>query len=139
GALSRDVAAARDCRPPARTAVEGGDGMSTPVLRVEELHLRRGIREILAGVSFDVRAGEIVAIMGPSGSGKTTILRAVAALEPFERGRISMGDVTMDGGTEVPAHVLRRLHRSVGMVFQFHCLFEHLTAAANICLAPVHV
>src|SRR4029079_17658568 len=31
-----------------------------------------------------------------------------------------------------------QLHRKVGMVFQFHCLFEHLTAVANICLAPVH-
>ncbi len=44
------------------------------------------VRAVLAGVSFDVGRGEIVALMGASGSGKTTILRTIAGLEPFERG-----------------------------------------------------
>jgi ABC-type polar amino acid transport system ATPase subunit len=35
--------------------------------------------------------------------------------------------------------MLHRLRRSVGFVFQFHCLFEHMTALQNVCLAPVHV
>jgi ABC-type polar amino acid transport system ATPase subunit len=57
--------------------------------------------------------------MGLSGSGKTTILRVLAGLE-----RADAGDI------QVP---------KAGMVFQFHFLFEHLTALDNVCLAPVHV
>ena len=113
--------------------------MSAPVLRVSDMHLQRGSRQILAGVSIDVSHGELLAIMGPSGSGKTTILRAIAALEPFHRGRIVIDDVTLDGGAPASSVTLRRLRRKVGMVFQFHCLFEHMSAIANVCLAPVHV
>ena len=113
--------------------------MSAPVLRVSDMHLQRGARQILAGVSIDVSRGELVAVMGPSGSGKTTILRAIAALEPFHRGRIVVDDVTLDGGAPASSDTLRRLRRKVGMVFQFHCLFEHMSAISNVCLAPVHV
>ncbi len=109
--------------------------MTARVLGVDALRLSRGAREILRGVTLDVAPGELVALMGLSGSGKTTILRAVAGLEPFSGGAI-----------EVDGHVLApdasghdELHRKVGMVFQFHCLWEHLSAADNICLAPVHV
>jgi len=112
--------------------------MSDLVLGVENLHLRRGPRDVLAGVTFEVERGELVALMGPSGSGKTTILRAIAGLEPFHAGRIRLADVTLEGGTVTPKPALRRLRRAVGMVFQFHCLFEHLTAVGNIALAPVH-
>jgi polar amino acid transport system ATP-binding protein len=117
--------------------VEGGV-VSAAVLRVEDVHLRRGDRRVLAGVSFDVQRGELVALMGPSGSGKTTILRAIAALEPFDSGRVTIEDVALEGGTSVSASTLRRLRRTVGLVFQFHHLFEHLPAVKNVWLAPVH-
>jgi ABC-type polar amino acid transport system ATPase subunit len=61
----------------------------------------------------------MVALMGLSGSGKTTMLRAVAGLEAYGAGSVRA--------------------EKVGMVFQFHYLFEHLTALANVWLAPVHV
>jgi polar amino acid transport system ATP-binding protein len=93
--------------------------MNDVVLTVDDLHLRRGPRAVLAGVSLSVARGELVAIMGPSGSGKTTVLRAIAGLEPYERGHVAVTG-------------------RVGMVFQFHYLFEHLTAMQNICLAPIH-
>ena len=48
-------------------------------------------------------------------------------------------DVTVDGGALASGDTLRRLRRKVGMVFQFHCLFEHMSALSNVCLAPVHV
>ena len=67
--------------------------------------------------------------MGPSGSGKTTILRAIAGLEPFHAGRIAVDGVTLEGGTAAPERRrCAQLRRKVGMVFQFHCLFEHLSA-----------
>jgi ABC-type polar amino acid transport system ATPase subunit len=108
------------------------------VLRLNGLRLRRGVREVLNGVSFDVPRGALVALMGPSGSGKTTVLRAIAGLEPFDAGTIAIEDVTLAHGATAPAQALRQLRRKVGFVFQFHHLFEHLTALKNIWLAPVH-
>jgi ABC-type polar amino acid transport system ATPase subunit len=118
--------------------VANADGMTDAVLDIADLHLRRGARTVLAGATLSVARGALVALMGPSGSGKTTILRAVAGLEPFESGRIIVDGVTLEGSARVPAATLRQLRRKVGMVFQFHCLFEHLSAIQNICLAPVH-
>ena len=112
--------------------------MAEIVLQVEDLHLHRGARPVLTGVSLDVERGDLVAIMGPSGSGKTTVLRAVAGLESFHAGRIVIDGVALTGGTHATKATLRELRRKVGMVFQFHCLFEHLTAIDNVCLAPVH-
>lgn len=109
-----------------------------PVLEVAELELRRGPRPILTGATLTVDRAELVALMGPSGSGKTTLLRAVAGLEAFQRGRVLVDDVMLEGGTRPCKPTLTALRRKVGMVFQFHCLFEHLTAIQNICLAPVH-
>jgi polar amino acid transport system ATP-binding protein len=108
------------------------------VLRVHGLRLQRGERVILDGVSLEIARGEIVAMMGPSGSGKTTILRAIAGLERFHGGEIDVDGVTLAGSDETSKATLRNLRRKVGMVFQFHCLFEHLTAIENVCLAPVH-
>jgi ABC-type polar amino acid transport system ATPase subunit len=108
------------------------------VLRVADLCLQRGARPVLSGVSLDVNRGELVAIMGPSGSGKTTVLRAIAGLERFQAGRIAVDGVVLAGGADIPSPTLRELRRKVGMVFQFHCLFEHLSAIDNVCLAPVH-
>jgi len=107
------------------------------VLRVRDLYFDRGDRRILDGVSLEANRGELVAIMGQSGSGKTTLLRAIAGLEPFQAGHIVLDDVTLERGP-APEQTRRALCRKVGMVFQFHCLFEHLSALDNVCLAPVH-
>jgi polar amino acid transport system ATP-binding protein len=112
--------------------------VSTIVLRVQALDLRRGVRGVLADVTFDVPRGELVALMGPSGSGKTTILRVVAGLEPFQSGTVQVEDLAMDSGAWLTPATLRALRRKVGMVFQFHHLFEHLPAIKNVWLAPVH-
>jgi polar amino acid transport system ATP-binding protein len=108
------------------------------VLRIDSLCLRRGARTILNGVSVEVGSGELLALMGPSGSGKTTILRAIAGLESFQTGTIDIDGVMLAGGRSIPPSTLRQLRRKVGMVFQFHCLFEHMSALSNVCLAPVH-
>jgi ABC-type polar amino acid transport system ATPase subunit len=118
--------------------MEAADRIAAPVVRIRELQLRRGVRTVLDGVSLDVARGEIVALMGASGSGKTTLLRTIAGLEPFDRGTVDVEGVTLSQGTPAPA-ALEALRAKVGMVFQFHCLFEHLTAAENVWLAPVHV
>jgi ABC-type polar amino acid transport system ATPase subunit len=96
------------------------------------------MRDVLEGVTFDVPRGELVALMGPSGSGKTTILRAVAGLEPFHSGMVQVEDLAIDSGAWLTPATVRALRRKVGMVFQFHHLFEHLPAIKNVWLAPVH-
>jgi ABC-type polar amino acid transport system ATPase subunit len=106
------------------------------VLQVTGISLNRGERAILTSVSFDAHRGELIALMGPSGSGKTTILRAIAGLERIEFGEIIVGDARLEPKLAGPA--LKALRRQVGLVFQFHHLFEHMSVMANICLAPVH-
>ena len=108
-------------------------------LSVRGLRVRREDREVLRGVDLDVAAGEICALMGASGAGKTTVLRAVAALQPFDAGSIAVDDVTLAPGPVPPQSQLGELRRHVGMVFQAHALFEHLCALDNVTLAPIHV
>ncbi|HEY2094194.1 MAG TPA: ATP-binding cassette domain-containing protein [Thermoanaerobaculia bacterium] len=108
------------------------------ILSVTDLRLSRGKREILRGVSFAADHGELVALMGLSGGGKTTILRTIAALETFNSGSIEVGGVVLRPGANART-TIRDLRKQVGMVFQLHYLFEHLTALDNVTLAPAHV
>jgi ABC-type polar amino acid transport system ATPase subunit len=107
-------------------------------LDIRSLHVRRGARDILRGVSFAVTSRQLIAVMGLSGSGKSTLLRSIAALDPFDGGEIGVGDVVLRPGVRRPSGN-DPLRRQVGMVFQFHHLFEHLSAIDNVCLAPCHV
>jgi polar amino acid transport system ATP-binding protein len=117
------------------------------ILDITSLELRRDARTLVRDVSFRLARGETAALMGASGTGKTTVLRTIAGLEPF-----SGGSIVIDGLRLVPwfpgtpwrrsfSHHpnVRELQRRVGMVFQFHHLFAHLTALQNVWLAPVHV
>jgi ABC-type polar amino acid transport system ATPase subunit len=88
-------------------------------LAVSGLSVQRDARLIVRDVSFSVMRGERVAVMGASGTGKSTVLRAIAGLEPPSSGSIDV--------------------QGVGMVFQFHHLFAHMTALENVWLALVHV
>ena len=112
--------------------------MST-ILTIDALRLRRGTREVLRGVSLRVSRGELVALMGLSGGGKTTVLRSVAALEPFDGGTIDVDGVVLRAGPLPPRTMAKELRKRVGMVFQLHYLFEHLTVLQNVVLAPVNV
>ena len=112
--------------------------MTDNVLQLDGVRLCRGEREVLAGVTFAVPRGEIVALMGPSGSGKTTVLRLIAGLEPFQSGTVQVEDLALVGNGGTAASTLRALRHKIGMVFQFHHLFEHLPAIKNVWLAPVY-
>jgi ABC-type polar amino acid transport system ATPase subunit len=90
-------------------------------------------------VSLEVARGEIVAVMGASGAGKTSVLRAVAGLDSIAAGSVAIDGLQLSAGPLPRGEALRELHRRVGMVFQFHHLFEHLTAVHNVWLALVHV
>ncbi|MEV6034844.1 ABC transporter ATP-binding protein [Nonomuraea sp. NPDC052116] len=84
----------------------------------------------LKGVSLEVDAGELVAVMGPSGSGKSTLLNLVGGLEQPTSGTVHVGD--QDLATVRDLAALRR--RSVGYVFQDLNLIPSLTAVENVML-----
>jgi len=109
------------------------------LLVIDRLRVRYDSRDVLRALSLEVARGEIVALMGPSGAGKTTALRAVAALQAFDDGRIVVDGFGLTPGPVPPESRLRALRRRVGLVFQAHALFEHLTALDNVTLALRHV
>lgn len=111
----------------------------SPGLAIVGLRVARAEREILRGIDLTVAPGELCALMGASGSGKTTVLRSVAALQSFDAGSIAIDDVTLRPGSVPPQSQLGALRRKVGMVFQAHALFEHMSALDNVTLAPTHV
>lgn len=111
----------------------------TAALTISGLEVLRGSQRVLRGVDLSVDAGEIVALMGLSGAGKTTVIRAVAALQPFSAGSIWLGDVSLEPGPLPPQSRIGALRAKVGMVFQEHALFEHLMVLDNVTLAPIHV
>ncbi len=111
----------------------------TALLRITDLGVRFGARDVLRGLSLEVQRGEIVALMGPSGVGKSTALRAVAALQPFHTGKIDVDGFALVPGPLPKQSQLGPLRRRVGLVFQAHALFEHLCARDNVTLALRHV
>ena len=111
--------------------------MTNPLV-VRDLGLKRGTRSILDGVSFELARGELCALMGASGAGKSTILRALAALEPFDGGTVDFDGATLRPGPVPPQSRLKELRRHVGFVFQAPSLFEHMTALDNVTLALVY-
>lgn len=98
----------------------------------------RGEQPVLCGIDVDVAPGEICAVMGVSGAGKTTVLRVVAALQSFSAGTVDVDGISLRPGPIPVESKLRELRRRVGVVFQSHALFEHLSVMDNVTLAPIH-
>jgi ABC-type polar amino acid transport system ATPase subunit len=113
--------------------------VTEPLLAVRALRLAYDGRAVLRDVTLEVRRGEVVALMGRSGAGKTSVLRAVAALEPFDAGAIDIDGFALLPGPLPPQSQLGVLRRRVGLVFQSHALFAHLCALDNVALALIHV
>ncbi len=98
------------------------------LLQVEELQHAYDGHLAVRGLSFALARGAIGCLLGPSGCGKTTVLRCVAGFEAPSAGRILLNGALVSS-TQVS---LPPEQRRVGMVFQEHALFPHLTAAGNI-------
>src|SRR5690606_36404399 len=98
-------------------------GEVTDLLTVRDVEKSFGELQVLRGISFDVPAGSVTAVIGPSGSGKTTMLRTLNALDRADTGVITIGDLTVDFSGEVDRATLTRFRLQSGMVFQNHNLF----------------
>ncbi len=97
-------------------------------LSIRDLHKSFRAKEekvqALAGVSLEVREGELFTLLGPSGCGKTTTLRCIAGFEKPTSGRIEFQGQDF---TAVPP-----FRRGIGMVFQSYALFPHLSVFENV-------
>ncbi len=101
---------------------------SPPWLAVEAIEVRYGPSPAVTDLSFALPPGRIGCLLGPSGCGKTTVLRAIAGFERLAAGQIALqGEVVSGGGQHLAPE-----RRRVGMVFQDHALFPHLTVEGNI-------
>jgi polar amino acid transport system ATP-binding protein len=116
-------------------ASQRGAGTGEPMLCVESVSKTYGTHTVLENISFQMRAGEVIAIIGPSGSGKSTLLRCINQLEPPTEGRVTIGGVTIDAGRAPARRELVALRRKIGMVFQSFNLFPHLSVLRNVSLA----
>ncbi|RKT10330.1 glutamate/aspartate transport system ATP-binding protein [Paraburkholderia sp. RAU2J] len=105
--------------------------MTTPIIDIRGIDKWYGTHHVLKQCSTHVNKGEIVVVCGPSGSGKSTLIKAVNALEPFQK-----GDILVDGTSLTAKSTdLPRLRSRVGMVFQHFELFPHLDLTRNLTLA----
>ena len=111
------------------------------MIDVKGLVKRHGDLEVLRGLDLQVARGEVAVIIGPSGGGKSTFLRCLNGLETFQS-----GTVTVDGwpiGADVAnaerTRNLRKVCRTVGMVFQGFNLFPHRSVLDNITEGPRYV
>ena len=92
----------------------------------------RGARRVLAGVSLEVDAGEVVAILGRSGSGKSTLLYLLGGLDRPDAGTITLAGQALTGAS--PRALARARLRHVGFVFQSFHLIEELSGEENVLL-----
>jgi putative ABC transport system ATP-binding protein len=88
--------------------------------------------DALQGVSLDVKAGELVAVMGSSGSGKSTLMHLLAALDKPTSGSITIAGEDVGSLSDREVTMLRRRH--IGFVFQFFNLLPMLNAEENVLL-----
>jgi phospholipid/cholesterol/gamma-HCH transport system ATP-binding protein len=104
------------------------------VIRVEGLKTQFGAQIIHHGLDFEVRRGEIIAIVGGSGTGKSVMLRTLLGLKKPEGGRIEILGVEIT--KEQDEETMRALRRRLGVLFQDGALFGELTVAENVA-APL--
>jgi len=104
----------------------------TAPLRLTEVRKRYGAVQALDGVTLQVRAGELVALLGASGAGKSTVFRCLSGLARPDAGAVHVHGQRIDA---LDGSALRAARRGIGLVFQQHNLIGRLPAIDNVLLA----
>jgi phospholipid/cholesterol/gamma-HCH transport system ATP-binding protein len=104
---------------------------SEAMISLRNLRVSYGEREILHGISFDVKRGETLVILGGSGSGKSTLLRTLVGLE-----KPSSGEIWLKGKNlaAISPAELDEIRKKIGMSFQGGALFGSMTVGENVAL-----
>lgn len=116
-----------------------------PVVAIRDLHKSFGENEVLKGISFSAREGEVVSLIGSSGSGKSTLLRCINMLEVPDSGTVKVAgeEIALTGkpGARRIAdeNQIRRIRSELGMVFQSFNLWSHMSVLENVMEAPILV
>lgn len=96
-------------------------------------HIHKGtIIRVLQGIDFDVKAGEMVAIMGASGCGKTTLINLISGIDKADSGNIFIKDIEISSLKKSEMAIFRR--NNIGLIFQDYNLLESLGVEDNILL-----
>ncbi len=106
-----------------------------PKIQVQNLRLAYGTREVLHGVSFDVREHEILGVIGPAQSGKTSLLRCINRTIEFTPGSHVTGSIAVDGEDVATTRNVYELRRKIGMVAPLPVGLP-LTIYDNVAFAP---
>lgn len=111
------------------------------LLQVENIKKKFNGKEILKGIDFSMKEGEIKTIIGPSGAGKTTIIRIINSLEKLDNGNIIVENEYLyrDQKGKILENKDKTLKRKIGLVFQDYNLFPHMTVLENIIESPVNI
>ena len=105
--------------------------MSEPLLKITDIRKSFDKKEILKGVSLEVKKGEVTVILGPSGSGKTTLLRTINFLEKADSGTVQVAGIKVDSAKPSKKDVLN-LTKKTAFVFQNYNLFSNMTVLENV-------
>lgn len=127
------------------TQAEPASSGASPVVELRDVHKSFGSLEVLKGISFTAREGQVISLIGSSGSGKSTLLRCINMLEVPNRGDVVIaGEAIRLDGTEADRRIadenqIRRIRSELGMVFQSFNLWAHMTVLENVMEAPLIV
>ena len=102
-----------------------------PVVATRDLRVRFGDREVLHGLTFEVRRGETLVVIGGSGSGKSTMLRTLVGLEKPSSGEVRIKGVDLSTAN---ARELDAIRKRIGLAFQGGALIGSLSVGGNIAL-----
>jgi lipoprotein-releasing system ATP-binding protein len=102
------------------------------MLKATAINKSYGQLQILKGVDFEVKKGEIVTIVGASGAGKSTLLNILGTLDKADSGQLFINNVELNKLSNKNLSNFR--NREIGFIFQFHHLLAEFDALENVCI-----
>jgi phospholipid/cholesterol/gamma-HCH transport system ATP-binding protein len=110
--------------------------VTTPKIRIRDLHKSFGPKRVLDGIDLEVRQGESVVVIGGSGTGKSVLLKCILGIMQPEQGSIEIDGVEVTGRSR---RAREEVMQKFGMLFQGAALFDSLPVWENVAFGLLHV